>query len=140
MIVIIVLLIFIWMQLQIVFIISDNTIIEDKDDRIEDNVVIKSDHNTLLAAKIAAENERLANLPPIRGSGVIEFSVSERQFPAPKRESNREMEEKWAKQQKEALKKISEGISIYRKCSNLGRGLNFYLGFFERPILVSGLN
>ena len=59
--------------------------------------------NTTLATKVAQEKERLASLPPIREQGVLSFQVCNRQFPAPKRESNKEQEEKWAKQQKEAL-------------------------------------
>ena len=50
---------------------------------------INSNFNTELAAKVAVENERFANLPPVRECGVVEFSFSERQFPAPKRESNK---------------------------------------------------
>ena len=69
---------------------------------------IKSKFNTELAAKVAVEKEKLANLPPARECRTLEFTFSERQFPAPKRESNKIMEEKWEKQQKEALKKISE--------------------------------
>ena len=68
----------------------------------------KSDQNTQLAASVAAENERLSRLAPIRNAGVIEFDVSERQFPAPKRESQREMEEQWKKRQKEALSRLAK--------------------------------
>ena len=60
---------------------------------------INSHYNTELAAKVAVENERFANLPPVRECGVVEFSFSERQFPAPKRESNKG-------------RLISEGIEI----------------------------
>ena len=38
-------------------------------------------YNTILAAKVAKEQEKMDNLPPIRSSGTVEFEFSERNFP-----------------------------------------------------------
>ena len=38
---------------------------------------------------------------------MVDVSFTPRAFPAPKREVNTEMEEKWAKKQLEAVKKIA---------------------------------
>ena len=38
-------------------------------------------YNTILATKVAKEQEKMANLPPIRSSGTVEFEFSERNFP-----------------------------------------------------------
>ena len=76
------------------------------------NIKIKNDYDTILATKVAVEKDKLANLPAIRNQATIEFEFSARQFPAPKRESNKEQEEQWAKQQKEAKQKLLEKANI----------------------------
>ena len=75
-------------------------------------VRIKKDYDTILATKVAVEKDKLAHLPPIRSQGTIEFEFSARQFPAPKRESNKEMEDQWAKQHKETKQKLLEKANI----------------------------
>ena len=80
-------------------------------------------YNTELATKVAKEQEKMANLPPIRGQGMVEFEFSVRTFPTPIRESNVEAEEKWAKNQKEALEHISKKSGIQ---GDLGEDQNDY--------------
>ena len=78
----------------------------------EEPIKIKKDFDTSLATKVAVEKDKLANLPPIRGQATIEFEFTQRTFPAPKRESNKEMEEKWAQNYKEAKSKILTKANI----------------------------
>ena len=52
---------------------------------ILDNLDISSSttpaYNTILATKVANEQEKMANLPPVRSSVTVEFEFSERNFP-----------------------------------------------------------
>ena len=42
---------------------------------------MRNTYNTILATKVAKEQEKMANLPPVRSSVTVEFEFSERNFP-----------------------------------------------------------